>query len=203
MSQINSDKERREYFRIKNWIILNQLILESENQIGEQQQNLGVNSPRITLLQELSKLENENLSYLNSLNEKESQLGNYLINMDKKMSLITRFIIQSLDTTKNDLTEVDISGGGVRFNAKQACKIDDIMKIELVLLPECVGIAAFGRVVDVKPINDEEFEIALMFTKLKEADRDAIIKHVFQIQSKQLRNKSDSEKNSTESEEQP
>jgi hypothetical protein len=188
MSKPESGAERREYFRIKNWIIINHHIVDSisdesiENDLKHEQ------SARISLLQELTQLENDNENYLISLSDKQSQLGNYLININKKISLLTRFVIQSLNTDNQDLTEVDISGGGLRFKSHKANKIDQLLKLELVLIPECVGLIAYGRVVDCKPVEDTElFEIAVVFAKLREADRDAIIKHVFTLQSRQLR----------------
>lgn len=186
MSEKPSQTERREYFRIKNWLILNHESIESMESIPDIDDLATSESPRISLLHELNRLENENQAYLGSLTDKQSQLGNYLLNLNKKMELLTRFVVQSLDSDKSELTEVDISGGGLRFSSSQPYSIDQLMKIELVLVPECVGIVAYARVVDSKPKGDQQ-EIALIFVKLKESDRDAIIKHVFKVQSKQLR----------------
>jgi hypothetical protein len=188
MTGSNLHDERREYFRIKNWIIINHEIVESVEDETKGDQTMTQSSPRIKLLQELSQLENDNQSYLGSLSDKQSQLGNYLINMNKKMSLLTRFVIQSLNTERQDLTEVDISGGGMRFKTHKSHKIDELIKLEIVLVPECVGLIAYGRVVDSKPVEATDLnEIALIFVKLQESDREAIIKHVFTLQSQQLR----------------
>lgn len=186
MSEKPTQTERREYFRIKNWLILNHESIDSMESIPDIDDLATSESPRISLLHELNRLENENQAYLGSLTDKQSQLGNYLLNLNKKMELLTRFVVQSLDSEKSELTEVDISGGGLRFSSSQPYSIDQLMKIELVLVPECVGIVAYARVVDTKPKGDQQ-EIALIFVKLKESDRDAIIKHVFKVQSKQLR----------------
>ena len=188
MTEASKIDERREYFRIKNWIVINHEIVDSCEEIHKVGETMTQNSPRISLLQELSQLESDSQEYLNSLSVKQSQLGNYLISMNKKMSLITRFVIQSLNTDRQDLTEVDISGGGMRFKTHQHHKIDELMKLEIVLVPECIGMIAYGRIVDSNPVEDTDlFEVALIFVKLKEADREAIIKHVFNLQSQQLR----------------
>jgi len=191
MTENEKQDERREYFRIKNWIVINHEIVESLDNEKDTAGSNTQNSPRITLLQELTQLENENLSYLSSLTDKQSQLGNYLLSMNKKMSLLTRFVIQSLNTEQQDLTEVDISGGGMRFKTHKPHHIDEIMKLEIVLIPECVGLVAYGRIVDCAPVDDSDlFEVALIFVRLKENDREAIIKHVFTLQSQQLRDSS-------------
>jgi len=181
-------QERREYFRIKNWIIINHELIPSLEDAPPIEDLAQSSSPKINLLHELNRLENENQAYLGSLAEKQSQLGNYLLNINRKIELLTQFVVQSLDTDAQELTEVDISGGGVRFTAQDSYELDQHVKIELVLVPECVGIVAYGRVVDCKPREqDTGYDLALIFVKLREAHRDAIIKHVFQVQSRQLR----------------
>lgn len=187
MTEKQQPAERREYFRIKNWLILNHESIETLDEVPDIDELSSSESPRISLLHELSRLENENEAYLGSLTDKQSQLGNYLLNLNKKMELLTRFVVQSLDSDQNELTEVDISGGGLRFTSNQAYPIDQLMKIELLLVPECTGISAYARVVDCKTKSAQQHEVALIFIKLRESDRDAIIKHVFKIQSKQLR----------------
>jgi c-di-GMP-binding flagellar brake protein YcgR len=188
MTGSNLHDERREYFRIKNWIIINHEVVETLEEGEKAGETMTQSSPRITLLQELSQLEKDNQPYLGSLSDKQSQLGNYLINMNKKVSLLTRYVNQSLNTENQDLTEVDISGGGMRFKTHQSHAIDELIKLEIVLVPECVGLVAYGRVVDTKPVDGTDmFEIALIFVKLQEADRESIIKHVFTLQSQQLR----------------
>ncbi len=195
----NTASERREYFRIKNWLILNYEVVDTIENVPEFSDLANEESPRITLLQELSRLEQENQGYLTSLKDKQSQLGNYLLNMNKKFELLTRFVIQSLTDSPQELTEVDISGGGIRFNTKTAQPIDQIVKVELVLVPECVGIVAYGRVVDCREQESgEDYQMALVFIKLRESDRDAIVKHVFKIQSNQLRETSKQSENGEE-----
>ncbi|TQV84431.1 PilZ domain-containing protein [Aliikangiella coralliicola] len=198
MTDNNNQNERREYFRIKNWIIINFEKID-EDQDNQDLDDFGFkSSPRISLLQELSRLETENQNYLGSLTDKQSQLGNYLINMNKKMELLTRFVIESLSGNKDELREVDISGGGIRFKSVDPHPIDQLLKLEIVLVPECVGLLAHGRVVDCKPIEGTpHHEIALVFIKLREADRDAIVRHVFKIQSEQLRSQRPDNNDST------
>lgn len=202
MTEQANESDRREYFRIKNWIILNYETMDSIENTPEYSDLLTEESPRITLLQELTRLENENQGYIGSLKEKQSQLGNYLLNMNKKFELLTRFVIQSLTDSSQELTEVDISGGGIRFSTKTPQPMDQILKVELVLVPECVGIIAYGRVVDCRPVEPkkegdaEKYAMALVFVKLREADRDAIVRHVLKVQSKQLRSPDTSESES-------
>ncbi len=191
MSDSKTPSERREYFRIKNWIIINHERVESAQESALMNDSATQTSPRIALLQQLTQLENDNEAYLGSLTDKQSQLGNYLLNLNKKVDLLTRFVIQSLDNQLQDLTEVDISGGGIRFKTHEAFELEELVKLEIVLVPECVGFIAYGRVVDCNPVESSDMhDIALIFVKLKESDRDAIIRHVFALQSQQLRQES-------------
>ncbi|WP_196138023.1 PilZ domain-containing protein [Aliikangiella sp. G2MR2-5] len=188
MADPSDTDDRRQYFRIKNWIFLHYDLVES---IDEDEESKTASHSHIALLQSINKLDTDNRKYLNSLNEKHSQLGDYLLNMNRKFELLTQFVIQSMTNKSQELLEVDISGGGLRFQSNKPLKIDQLIRIELILVPECAGIIAYGRVVDRKELEQNKYEIALVFVKLKETDRDAIVKHVFQVQSSQLRTKAE------------
>ncbi len=200
MSGDTKDQDRREYFRVKNWMILNHQVIESLDDIPESDDFSLESSPRIKLLQQLSQLDSENQVYLNTLADKQNKVGGYLINLNKKIDFLTRFVLQSLDEEHQEMTEVDISGGGLRFLTNQNYKTGDLLKIELVLVPECVGIFAYGEVVESGEVSGEQLEIAVTFSKLTEADRDAIVKHVFKVQSQQLRHEKGNEITNTPTE---
>lgn len=145
-------------------------------------------SPRIGLLQQLAQVDMDNNAYLATLTDKQSLLGSFLKGLNRKVELLTRFVIESLESEKSELQEVDISGGGIRFTSHHAVKIDQHIRLEIVLVPECYGLICCARVVDMRPTDVEGiFEIACIFTRLRESDRDAIIRHVFNAQSRQLR----------------
>lgn len=195
-SKVASDKERREYFRIKNWVILNHRAVEAipDNDSGIDQES----DAQIALLQQLSRLNEESQGYLSSLNQ-QGDLGLFLSNLNKKVALLTQFAIHSLNSDPKKLTIVDLSGGGLRFKSQENYATEQLIKIDLVLTPECVAIAAYAKVVDCQLVEaqakDEEpaYEVAVSFIKLSENERDAIIKHVFAVQSKQLRDNKQSD----------
>lgn len=191
MNGDTNPQERREYFRIKNWMILNHQRIDSIDAIPETDNFTLDTTPRIELLQQLSQLNNENQTYISSLGSKQDPLGGYLINLNKKIDILTRFVLQSFDEEHQEMTEVDISGGGLRFSTKQGYQHNDFLKIELVLVPECVGILIYGQVVQCTKIK-KRFETAVIFSKIRESDRDAIVRHIFKIQSQQLRNEKES-----------
>ncbi|MDH5434355.1 MAG: PilZ domain-containing protein [Gammaproteobacteria bacterium] len=187
MTQLITSSDRREYFRIKNWVFVDYQLVSSIGEGSEKESSTNKHSLKIALLQELNQIEQESATYLQSLTDKQSQLGNYLLNMNTKMDVLTRFIIQSMDENGEGLTEVDISGGGIRFKTKKKIKIDQIIRLEIILLPECFALIAYGRVVNARKNDDDEYDISLVFVDLKESDRDAIIRHIFKLQAKQLR----------------
>jgi len=185
---MQNDDERREYFRIKNWIILNHQSIDSLEEVSEQESLNDSTTSQVGLLQQLNQLTVESESYLSSLTDKQSQLGDCLVNLNKRVDLLTQFAIQLLNRDQQSLTEADISGGGLRFKSTQNYPIDQLIKLDIVLIPECLGVEACARVVYCVPFKEADlYEVALTFVKLSENDREAIIKHIFAIQSKQLR----------------
>jgi c-di-GMP-binding flagellar brake protein YcgR len=79
----------------------------------------------------------------------------------------------------------DISGGGLSFIAAERPFQDDERDLKGILFiesGESSSVIPFeGRVVYQKPVN-QEFQVALEFTKIRESHRDAIIKFCMKVQ---------------------
>lgn len=190
MGKTNDSQERREFFRITNQIIINTEVVEQVDDKFNLTNELAQESPSFNLLQKMHQLEKESLSIIENLTNNQGQIDEYVSQMNTKINLLTQFVAQTLKGENHELTEVDLSGGGLRFKSQQTLQIEQLLKIEMVLLPECVQLKAYGKIVFSQPHEDNySHEIALEFVEISERDRDAIIKHIFDIQSKQIREK--------------
>ena len=180
------EKERRQYFRIKNRLFMGYELLDSNNDsfdIALEQKN---SLPFAHLLEELNQLAESNDKHCQSLDSQQQPTIDHLGRVNQKIEQLTGYMIKSLDLDYNELLEVDLSGGGIRYDSEIALKPEQELKLELVLVPEYHYLVALGKVVDcVKEVNG--YQIAIAFTHIKENDRDLIVRHVFKSQSQQLR----------------
>ncbi|MGB0496548.1 MAG: PilZ domain-containing protein [Kangiellaceae bacterium] len=182
--------ERRQYFRIKNWLFLSFERVDKSTSDKPMSSLETQSSPRIQLLNELHRLEDDNTKFMNSLGQELSHVTQHMTKMNKKISLLTQYIIQSLDIEYNELLEVDLSAGGIRFNSKTSLRKHQQVKMEIVIIPEYYGVVTYAKVVECKKSEDgQSYDIAFKFIRISQTDRDAIVRHIFKVQSKQLRNK--------------
>jgi PilZ domain-containing protein len=140
------------------------------------------------LLKELNSILEENEIFSKTLTEEERKTKYYLAELSDKVTDITRYLVKTLGVEYSELLEVDLSGGGVRFESDTPLTVNQALKLDLVLVPEYYNLTTLGLVVDCRSIGASGlFEIAISFTDIQEGDRDAIVRHVFKRQSEQLR----------------
>ena len=182
--------ERRRYFRIKNWLFLSYEIDENPLKSIASKNIEPQSSPRIQLLNELNNLEEDNLKFMASISSELNHVSQHITNMNKKIGLLTQYIIQSLDIEYNELLEVDLSAGGIRFISKTSLRSKQQVKMEIVIIPEYYGVITYAKVVSCTKLKDGSgYDIAFKFVKISDTDRDTIVRHIFKVQSKQLRTK--------------
>ena len=157
--------------------------------IDNSPKEIGTKSLRsMHLLKELNTVLEENENFVSNLGESDGKSITYINNLNKQLSEITRYLVKTLGVEYSELLEVDLSGGGIRFESDCPLDKSQSLKLDLVLVPEYYNLTTLGEVVDCQSIGSSGlYEIAITFSEIQEADRDAIIRHVFKRQSQQLR----------------
>ena len=192
----NPNKDRRQYFRIRHSLLMSYEKIDVSDKTLPTKDNQTDSSPSMQLLKEINKLELQNQSFISSLQAEQEAVSTYIENLNDKLSSLSHYIINNLDFEYKELFQVDLSGGGIRFESETELDVGQQIKMELILLPEYSNILTYGKVVDCHILAEKQsFELAVSFSEIHESDRDAIIKHVFEEQSKQLR--SDKDKQNT------
>ena len=188
LSSPHPNAERRQYFRIRHTLLMSYETIETSDESLPTKEIQPESSPYIHLLKELNKLERQNQSFTKTLQADQKAVSAYITSLNDKLDLLAHFITNNLDVEYKELLQVDLSGGGIRFETETALDIDQELKMEIILVPEYYNILTYGKVVDCHKLpGKKSFELAISFTQIHESDRDAIIKHVFEAQSKQLR----------------
>jgi len=185
-SREKPENERRQYFRIKNRLFIGYELIDSEHEFSASNSDNSKSLPFAHLLGELNGIVSANDAHIETLNSQQQPTIDHINELNTKLAQLTQYMIQSLNLSYNELLEVDLSGGGIRFESERSMPIGQKLKLELVLVPEYYYLVVYAEVVDCQPINNR-FELAISFDQIKEADRDAIIRHVFKSQSEQLR----------------
>ena len=87
---------------------------------------------------------------------------------------------------------VDISGGGMKFNSKDICKINDILQVKFILDTDSgpKKILVFARVISCNEAKNlpDLYAKRVVFLKIKSDEREAIVRFIFEEERKR-RNK--------------
>ena len=85
---------------------------------------------------------------------------------------------------------VNLSAGGLALDAGESLEAGTEVEIKLLLLPSYTGIVAFGEVVGVEKAEENPaypHRLRINFSHIRDADRDALIRHILRRQGQILR----------------
>ncbi len=90
------------------------------------------------------------------------------------------------------VTDVNISGGGIEFDVPHACEVGQTLALK-VILPPFTPIEAVAQIIRVSPLPaaDTRFRIASQFISLDSEAHDRLIRHVLKTQAERLRARRD------------
>ncbi len=188
-----NENERREYFRIDDDIYMEYTVI-SENEFNNAPDFLKeLNNSSFSLSADFATLNNSIHPLLNNIKQIHPDVGEYLEFINQKIdSLNQLLLIKETGFDESKVIRANLSASGISFPSQDQFTVDQFIKIELVLLPEKVGILIFGRIVAIKDIRDcEDKSICIQFEHIRPEDRELMIKHNLNKQMADIREKND------------
>lgn len=192
---INNDNERREYFRINDDVYLTFSIISEEEfaSAPELLGNLADSSFRLSA--EFATLNNSIHPLLNNIKQLHPDIGEYLEFLNQKIDSLNQLMLfKETDLNDDRVVTANLSASGISFNTIEQVDRDQPVKLEIVLLPEKIGILVFGRIVN--PGDDgsnAEHDISVRFEHIRPEDRELMIKHNLNKQMSDLREKNEND----------
>jgi hypothetical protein len=122
----------------------------------------------------------------------EGQLAQWLMKIDWALEMILKTLARmSPDGIQlPSMTEVNISGGGLRFRSARPFEESDVLDVSLVL-PPFTPIAAKAEVtrVTMEDTGVRRFDIAARFIDISSEDRERLIRHILLLQAERIRSR--------------
>lgn len=181
-------QERRDFYRIVADIALHYAVMPANFQPPTDLSEVENDTVAHRLLKDLRHIDSDAQLILQNIRDKD--IKNYFEVINEKIDLVSRYIAAEMSTQSMPFTNASISGGGIKFNSKTAIEVNRILKIELLLYPACTDITCYANIVSCTPAQ-EGFDIGCQFNRIREGDRDALVKHVLQVQASQIRERKD------------
>ncbi len=191
---MTKDNERREYFRIEDQIYLTTTIIDEDEYSAAPETLRHLDNSSFSLSADFATLNNNINPVLNNIKQIHPDIAEYVEFLNAKIDSLSLILLckeSSFDEKK--LLTVNLSASGLMYNFDQDIDINQAVKLELVLLPEKIGIIVYGRVIhQAQGVNQTDQSISVEFEHIRDKDHELMIKHNLNKQMSIIRDQKDS-----------
>jgi len=185
--------ERRQSFRIEDEVYLDYQPLPEDAAPGSSSDSEIAGVCRG--LMQLRELNIQTGHALATIRKHNSEVAHYLSILDKKIETLAQMTgALGMGRDIQPTTRTNIGSGGMAFAADEALHKGQRLALKLVLFPSHLCLQLTARVVYCQANNGEgKYWTGLEFDPLPEHEHDALIRHLLEKQSAQLRQERDQE----------
>lgn len=183
-------EERRRFFRLDDEVVLDFRTLTPDEL--HQQRHITEH------LNELDELEQDIGSVLHQVRSHNPLVGKALDLLNEKMNLLLNHQRSGLPLSSvEQLTRVNLSACGMSFTSPEQPESDQPLMLTMQLKPSNATLNLTGRIVGMHPVEDENeeddegYRIRVEFEGLQESQQELLIQHLFQLQNKALKKRSE------------
>lgn len=184
---MESNKERRSYFRINDAVGLRYYVLR-DAEVGEESQH------SYSVEAALKAIDREFNQLVNVLWQDSPSAANALGLLNRKLTLISDVVVGGQTDTAEEFiqTQVNISGAGIAFAADDAFEAGTRLAITLQLRPSNIELQITGEVTACDKLDENSGEaggaywLRINFESGNDAAQDRLIQHIVQRQCAML-----------------
>jgi hypothetical protein len=185
--------DRREFFRINDTVVVDYKVIGKESvPIVARRIAQSTDDDESNEKAQLRAIQNAFSHLVDQINQQDREIARALRMLDEKINLVS----QSVQRTNNpinpdDLTEANLSGGGIAFMVESPVDIRGHVELHMQLLPTANTIHALATVISCEKIlsasPDRPFHLRMAFTHMDDQDRNLLVKHTLNRQAEMLR----------------
>ncbi len=135
-------------------------------------------------------LEQSALKSLNRLGELAEELAVYLRIQARKIDRMMRYILLQQDDPECRTLSHSYGGSALCFDSDSAYHEGELLEVKMFLEHNDGAVFALARVIGVEPVSDK-FRIRVTYTRIREQDRELIVRASLHQQSRQLKRKAE------------
>jgi len=155
--------------------------------------------PPFLLASDVNSLNSSALRSLNRLGELAEELANYLQQQARKVDLLLHYVLKQQDDTAQRFITQSYSGSGCCYLSETQLAPLQVVEIKLFLANNDGAVFCYGQVLSCEPIDDR-WQIKLVFSCIREEDRELIVRASLHQQSRLLKQKAEQRQQQTSSE---
>jgi len=185
-AQDKSKMERRDFFRVSHDVLFDFKIIDSYTAENGDPESEFADSVSLHLLNELRRLDKDNVQVLKLLSEKNRLLGDYLNSLSSKIDLIARhaLFVQSGQDQEKPTERINLSEDGIAFISNRAIYKGNFLVLRLIFLPQYVPVIIFAKVVRCDAKN-KLHQVAAKFHRISDQSRQDLSRQILKAQVSQ------------------
>ncbi len=175
--------DKRDFFRVSQDVFFDFKPVESYTAENENSDNEFGDVASLSLIDELRRLDRDNVQTLRILADKNHLLGDYLQTLNSKIDLIARHTMFAHDANAHNkvTTRINLSEDGLAFLNERTLYKGSYIAVRLVFLPSYSPVVTFAKVLRCDQKNDR-YQIAAKFHRLSDTDRQEISRQIMKVQ---------------------
>jgi len=177
-------EDRRNYFRIDDYLHLELRPVERQTLAHTPVENLFPGSEALKIYAELRRLDAESQQLYHQIKDRDRQLAEYLYLLNRKTDLLAQQLVSKPDLAGEEpyKRSVNLSEGGIAFSHDQPLDKASYLALNLIFLPSYVHIPVYALVTRCDPHHDKGYEIGAEFQKLSDAQQQLIGQQIMRAQ---------------------
>ncbi len=182
-SSLQKGKERRNYFRVNQDLFFEYKQVDTFTVENKDPSNEFEDAVSLNLVNELRRLDKDNIQTLRLLTEKNRLLGDYLQTLSSKIDLIARHALFSQDnfSPNKRKTRISLSEDGLSFVSDRAIYKRNYLAIRMIFLPSYAPVVTFAQVLRCEQ-KDDSYHVAAKFAGIENKDRQELSRQILKAQ---------------------
>ncbi len=174
--------DKRDFFRVNHDVLFDYKVVDGFTAENEDASDSFDDSVSVNLLNELKRLDRDNIQTLKLLTEKNRLLGDYLQSLSNKIDLLARHSLFAHEAaSQKPTTRINLSEDGLAFLAERALYKDSYVAIRLVFLPSYSPVLSFAKVLRCEQ-KEERYQVAAKFFRLNDTERQELSRQILKAQ---------------------
>jgi len=191
MNNIKND-ERRDFFRIEDEVYLELEIISADEYQTVPDILDNLHNDSFSLSADFATLKNSFHPVFNNIKQVHPEIAQYLELLNKKIDSLGELLLhKSSAYDENKRIKANISASGIMFETESMYTVGDLIRLEIVLFPEKIGVLIFGKVIKTGESANQKQNLSIEFEHIRTEDQELMIKHNLNKQMLDLREKND------------
>ncbi len=183
------NKNHRNALRINEQAIVQITILAPE-QVSNESEYFEKRRSEFDLMTHLTYDVERYLPQMRIIERKYPEIAEYLKLLEAQIQFVSsRLAAINTSSEAGNKQKISLSANGMQFEYKRLLEKGACIEVSLLIDSADIRLFAFAKVVSVKSVVGKPSLVSVEFSCLHDEDREALIKHIYQRQLKQLRRK--------------